>query len=152
MMTVWYLILKAWGLVSPFLGPVVLLYGSKFLPEVNFGRLAMPLAAVAVAAFVAWQAVGVFSSPRTPSVVSVHEVEANRLRAQLEAERAAHAQARETLAARLADLEQDRIALNRLEEELESSRERSQIENPGISRDGVLPANDPWVRGKLKRR
>lgn len=151
MITVWYLILKLWGLVSPVLGPLVL-HGSKFLPALNLGRYVVHLVAIAAAAFVAWQAFGLFTSPRGPAVVSIHEVEANRLRAQLAAERAAHAQARETLAARLADLEQDCIALNRLEEELESSRARSHTENPGISRDGVLPADDPWMRDKLKRR
>tara|TARA_R110000824_G_scaffold95990_11_gene230362 strand:+ start:20516 stop:20968 length:453 start_codon:yes stop_codon:yes gene_type:complete len=150
-MIVWYAVLKLWGLVSPFLGPL-LLAGRGLLPVLNLGRFVMPLAAVAVAGFIAWAAWGMFTTDRPPTMVSIDAVELNRVKAELKAERAAHEQARATLAERLADLETDRIALNRLETELESSRERSENANPSLSRNGVLSADDPWLRGKLKDR
>jgi hypothetical protein len=150
-MIVWYAVLKVWGFVSPFLGPLAVA-GRNWLPALDFGRFVMPLAVFAAACVIGWGAWSVFSSPRGPQMVSVHEVRANRLAAELEAKTEANRQLQAALVERDRQLELERTASDTMIVQQEALRAQSSQTNPTISGTGVLSANDPWLRSKLKSR
>lgn len=149
-MIAWYAVLKLWGFVSPVLGPL-LVAGRNWLPALNFGRFVMPLAVLAVAGVIGWGIWSVFSSPRGGQLVSIHEVRANRLAAELAAKTAANNQLQAAIAERDRQFELERTASDTMIVQQEALRALSLQFNPGTS-VGVLPADDPWVRDKLRSR
>jgi hypothetical protein len=145
----WIVVLKAWAWVSPFLGGLVL-RGRNWLPGVSWGGYVVPALALAVVAFIGWRAWAIASSP-TPRMVTIEAVEANRLAAQLAAERRAREIATNTLSERELAMEAQDAEINRLTAALEMARANSNEIDPRIGSDGVLDANDPWVRDKRQR-
>lgn len=147
---IWYAVLKLWGVLSPLLGPLVRA-GSLALPGLSLGPFVVPTLALVLGGFIAWKAYGALTAPARPALVSVDAVQVNRLEALLKAERAARAEAERKISEREASIEFDRRELEQLELDLEAERARSKESNPSVS-VGVLPADDPWVRSKIKRR
>jgi hypothetical protein len=141
-----YVLRWLWGLAAPLLGPVAAFLGRSaagvggpILPAVGL------LIGVVIVGYVGWR--WVMAPPRPPAgLVSVDAVNADRLRAQLEAERRERERAERNAVVFEEMAEQHRREIEDLRQKFRSIRDETK------RTDAVLPADDPWLQSKYAGR
>lgn len=143
---IWYGVRAAWGWVAPYLAPLTLAAG--FIKRPSLKTVRMVVIGCLIAAGLGYSIFKWLNSPPKfrPAMVAVSDVEANRLKAELDAERSARVAA-ETNARFYEDLAQQHR-----QEIADLTKRNRDLRNETLNRtDAVLPADDPWLREKAAR-